>query len=650
MELARFKYNNTTYIYVLENNTLQYKKIVNDKEVELNNFDKIIMNYISKYITVSNNDSNHLFLTKLRGYDLYLDKISGLKFFKKDNELISNNDVKNLLITLNTNYLVYNENSNNNITEKTETDKLNRRISFNNILTSVLLTISLAAFTVSISSLNESRSIEKEMDIIKSFRDEPYSYNSPNTDDYKTILENNTALEEDEKETLLKLTTQVIDELGTYINKDWLEHSNGTLNIENENSKHDSYVTTLGTWNPIDTKITMHAEKTDTQFFRKYTFYEYLLMHESIHSLCVPNNAEEGYKLCEGMTELMTIEYLNEPYGHTYNNQIIINKILMEIIGREKRLKFYFAGDIKGLEEELTSITGTLDDAKKLMALCDVQFDIEMSKKDGNLKEVNQQIIDMLSTYYEAKYKKPMEDDILIQYYLQQGDFSNNYSRDIQINDTTIISIVQMNKFYFSDEKREKNNYDEGNVQYIILKSYTKDGITKWTTEEASIFSTTIDAIKDNSYLENKELVHLIRDAQASNAGYLGTYLLQDMHNFLTNDEVNDESTIINQALFNLIGEENYKEIYTNGDIHKLINELTSITGTTDDAYYLIDSYKYMHTNKNADSSVTYHLLEQMSPYYEAKNMDISETINSLNSLNAQKNDSLPTSVGIKSR
>ena len=80
--------------------------------------------------------------------------------------------------------------------------------------------------------------------------------------------------------------------------------------------------------------------------------YSTVLQHEFIHLTgCIDN-----VSLNEGMTELLNCEYFNDGFPTTYENSILLTKIVCELIGPDKMLEAYSKEDTSIIEEELLKI------------------------------------------------------------------------------------------------------------------------------------------------------------------------------------------------------------------------------------------------------------------------------------------------------
>lgn len=632
MELARFEFYNHTYIYYLNNELLEYKKIKNNNQVPLNETDKKIMDYVLKFITISKEKTNHLFITKLNSYDVFLDKISGLKFLKKSNKIVVDKAIFPLLSSLNSNHIDYFR----PYTVESR-DKIYRKI----FLVNQFIIVTLYTLFMSM-VINESSRLERNDKLEETFKDNPYSYSSSITvNNYEEILRNNPNLSEEEREVLIRIASPIIEEQSNFINNDWIKYTNGQLRIIDYNKKSFLEPNTRGSWHSVDSAIKMFIERKITDSDEQISEYEDVLLHEALHSFCISCNSKEGHRLCEGMTELMKHEYNKGTYKHTYNDQIIISKILMEIVGREKMLKYYFAGDIKGLEEELSTIYGTIDDAKKFMALIDMQTDLCKNNSFNQIKEINEKIVDMLSKYYEGKYHKPMEKDILIQYYLRQGNFRNYYFGNIiTINETTKLKINTMDKFYFSKDLRRRSYYDDGATEIEILKSFDNNGSIEWKEEYHGAMRITITELCNQKYLEDKELAAYFREAKSGNLTIsdYGTPILLDMYDFLYNKEIYTPRTILSSALYDLLGAKKYIEIYQNGNLKSLKNELINIIPKEQDATLIIGEYDYFHYTLSAreQKDRTLVILELLRPYFDIRNIDVDNYIANVNTFDYQ--------------
>lgn len=90
--------------------------------------------------------------------------------------------------------------------------------------------------------------------------------------------------------------------------------------------------------------------------------------HEGVH--CVNGNIDLPRWFSEGMTQLITNEYFKEyPFSPTmpYQFEVALIKLLCEIIGTDRVLEAYTKNNVDLIYESLSSITGTKEDAQKML-------------------------------------------------------------------------------------------------------------------------------------------------------------------------------------------------------------------------------------------------------------------------------------------
>ena len=587
MEIASFTLNDILYKYIINNGQLEYKKIYDNKEYFLTDEEKALMNDISRYIMISKDAINHVYITDVdindEKYQLYFDKVSRLKFFKQNGKFVNNENISSLLAR-------YNDNSTSYFYRIEDSDLKQTRIM--RLLAAGIVSINMFMTMLNVNSIQNTYAV---MNYCTEARE---NFSATTLEDYSTIIDSNANLSDLDKALVLKVADALIEDQGKYINKDWIKYSNGHLKITTGAKKYS------GTWNFQSSTIKMNdnLEKPDACYENViHNSYEYILLHEITHSLCIPVDSSLGYRYQEGMTELLTQEYYPPSAGVAYNDTVIATKILIEILGAEKMISSYFNGDISPIIKALAEIYGTEDDAIRLISLIDLQVENYLDEKsDINRKEVNPKIKEMLEKYYEAKYDKPMSENILIQAYLAEGNYESTVTPKIEIAHDTRLEMKIVRKYY-SDKSQITKDYP---IQY----SYIKDGEYGAHSHD---YNDVLECIPSSTVgVSNEEI---------------GDNLLSLMHKYYFDYNPATLDGLLGSSLMKVIGPDEFKKVHDTGDISSLKETLAGIYGTKEEAEELIrdfDSYKVEYMSINEQIAKSEIVMEKLQNYLEAKGIN----------------------------
>ena len=256
-------------------------------------------------------------------------------------------------------------------------------------------------------------------------------------------LENDN-LTEEEKLTIYRFTNLLDD--NPYLDKTNAYNKLRKLDIKYEKDA-DYGEDVLGVYINSDNEITIiqDNEKQET------------ILHEIIHCIYSHNYYHKLPRFFnEGMTELLTNEYFEEnPFKETksYSYEVIMVKMLCEIVGEDKVLESYSTGDITILEEALREET-QISEPKELLERMDSVTTNLQNKEDIDKEEVKD-IIGFLDNYYIGKYDV---DSIEFGIYTYNRNMLEGLY-DKNPNATYIYNLVEKGyyiKAYFSSELKEK--------------------------------------------------------------------------------------------------------------------------------------------------------------------------------------------------
>ena len=261
---------------------------------------------------------------------------------------------------------------------------------------------------------------------------------------------NNENLEEKEKKLFYKVTDLLED--NPYIDKE-----NAYKNLQDIKIIYDPTAdygkNIVGTYLVFKNEIVIINDNKDNT----------TLFHEIIHSIYSDSQKKNNLPtfFTEGMTELLTDEYFEEkPFVEvsSYPIEIIMVKILCEMVGSDKLLETYAKNDIKVLEDELRNKLG-LSAPHELIKAMDNVCAKSKSKEENDLNRDLNNIQGAFFNYFKDRLEEDPSEYELYLYYqnlliaLKEKstvDYLNDYLKYLNNNGYYV-------KPYFS--KKLKNKY-----------------------------------------------------------------------------------------------------------------------------------------------------------------------------------------------
>ncbi len=265
-----------------------------------------------------------------------------------------------------------------------------------------------------------------------------------------SAITGNINLSEQEKSLMLSNSTIILDNY-KYMDLALILDNLNTLKIvyNQEEKQHETWNTGIsGTYNwylnEIDFYNVTNLEEVDITVF----------VHEMYHMLQTYDGSYSSF-FVEGTNALAVDEYLGTEYSYAENRNVI--KLLGEIIDKEVIKQYYFTGDFTGIRKALLDIIPDYELVWKFVGLC-YQFDCT-SYQDVNKNKIVEQLNNVLATYYEAKYGKSIDDDLVALLYYNSNSFLQKVGElnDIQpdlrgnimeIKDPSIINPSKVNDNY----------------------------------------------------------------------------------------------------------------------------------------------------------------------------------------------------------
>lgn len=271
-----------------------------------------------------------------------------------------------------------------------------------------------------------------------------------------SLNENNNITGEEKNK--IRLLSDMIDE-NPYLDRRQAAHALKKLKIEYNCQRPENLNSTVkATYSNTDYTIRVYDSKESTS--------DEILLHETVHALFLNyKTVDLPNYFVEGMTELLVNEYIsNHPYYEysTYPYEIMMVKILCELVGEDNVLKTYSTGNMDIIKDKLETIGGT-------------------EKTDKFLNNINQIFIDYQAgkTINEVQYNEVLS--YLDSYFVYLNENGNEESYNNYLYFRNIISLINtinpnqeyynyifydddcLDKAYFS-KKLKNNTYNSSKV------------------------------------------------------------------------------------------------------------------------------------------------------------------------------------------
>ena len=285
------------------------------------------------------------------------------------------------------------------------------------------------------------------------------------------------------------------------------------------------------------------------------------ISHEEIHLF--------QYHFCdyellkEATAEIISDEYFNDSNIDTYDEQVVITKKLMEIIGPDPIWNYCFTGDFSQIEN---NVKPYLDD--KLYAEFIICLNYDYNENDNNLAKFDK-LNSILNVLYNNKYNHDIKNDEVIsllsneQINLKRYYFNKNYinkESSYYEEDNNVNSIVMtvnqaiFNEFIFIDE--EIKEYISPSEIYNYLKNNNNKGLTRNCIYADNFKETNVGYIEDgvkvsgylnDEYIENVSEEELISKDIILDCKY---YYIKDRKRLTLNDYIYKQYNEDNQLIF----------------------------------------------------------------------------------------------------
>lgn len=467
MMLAKFNYNNKDYVYILNNENIEYGFIENDNvNKNIMSEEKEMMDCIFSKITISNNNENHfkcgIVIYNNKKFQVMFDKISERKFFyevKNSNYFIPNDEDNYYLNDIYNPVVMY-----NGTDRATNIKKM--IVKFNCGMAVVLLSVA------ALKKFDTTPAVYKIWTNIYSYEDshsEKFSI-----DKIKNVINNNDKLSEEEKDFIFKYF-YIIEENSNHISMKVLKDNFAKLDIKYDKQACSYNKNVLARNNIADSMITIYNANSFEEVM-ELPFGEQTLLHEIIHSLTRITNL--GMGLSEAITETMSCEYTNYTSTNSYENQRKCLYALLEIIDNDNIKEFYFKGDATILVDSLAELINDEDMAYELIGEIDLISQYEMNVVNNNYdtestnqyNELKNDIYNKISKYFEVKYGYDMTEDELMMNYLVMSGFATLDIKSPYV-DRDYMHGINRKGYFSSDYISEHPNasYCDRNKNHIVI-------------------------------------------------------------------------------------------------------------------------------------------------------------------------------------
>lgn len=351
-------------------------------------------------------------------------------------------------------------------------------------------------------SNNDSETYPKEFEIFSSL-DSPDSNDTQNVTpsiietssniNVRAVLEEalskNPTLKPEEKDVFLKLEEFITDNL-EYIDLDWYTEILTNKRIDYINNRN--YMASAKNFadNHIEIYNATSISEVDIS----------IITHELLHDFERQNRQywSDNTFFSETADVFFNNEYFNENNGILYDQSYNINPnylyALIEIIGPKPIKDYFFSDDINHIKNALLDIIPDEEKATVLIELLNQLTKTTSSMyQNFSLQTLQRSINYILSNYYEVKYGKKIDSDLLmltLTGYIDNKDLCALYGyKPVDIK--PVYYQINNIKYYFNP-----NNYAEDSFNFSIVTSVSLTGETNYTG---------ISISDENRYLDTVE-------------------------------------------------------------------------------------------------------------------------------------------------
>lgn len=290
----------------------------------------------------------------------------------------------------------------------------------------------------------------------------------------QNAINNNKNIGEDEK-TFIKSILFIFAENKDYLDVDYVEDALLNLRIVyvKNNEKAGKVISTRGSYDAFKNVITFYKAKSIEDVNPS------VFTHELFHVMQKNHYRERNDYLIETINTIFNEENTERKESTLYSNYYNYTKMLIEILGVEPFRKYQGYTMNSTMVNALTEIWGSESDANYLINKLDeykIVFDMVVDKgasatnSDLNkLRQIQNAIVYRLSIYYEAKYGREMDNDLIMLYYYDYDKFCKLLSEKLFINCEDAIVGERNELCYFKGEDPCLIVYAKGPIKTIEL-------------------------------------------------------------------------------------------------------------------------------------------------------------------------------------
>lgn len=499
--IGKFKLNNITYGIGIKNDKYYVGKLKNNKlYTYLSNEEKSLVNYVLDSLTPNKNIIEVTSVTLNNNeYKLFFNYGKNIFLFSPSNNI---NDLSILNSMFN----------NQNEFVSLQKDNINNKSYFKRLVKTgkkTILVFLSSAFMLSNASVVKADVLDankvdetKLVNIVDTnvtynvsadFLDDDFIYELPEVSyDYeqedlvtlnrlKDTVNQNSNLKQEEKD-LINQNLDIIIENKEFINYPMVMNRLRTLKVEYtlKSKFYDVWNTKIaGNYYPHDNLIKIY-KSTSLNDENKETF-----VHEFYHSLQNDNN---NSFIIEALNSMCVNEYYG--YDYSYEDRREVIRLLSLIMDKDslRQLNFNYSDEL--LVSILTNIIPDESLAENFLAYTYLYTCMDANTEKA--KNLLSYMKDTISTYYEAKYNKNMDDDLLAIMYKDRNEFTkrvgelngipSNYNINVAwTNEPNLIKRDSVIKNYSAnllatDPDNNVSYYDSVDKEDAKLMGYLNDG------------------------------------------------------------------------------------------------------------------------------------------------------------------------------
>lgn len=249
---------------------------------------------------------------------------------------------------------------------------------------------------------------------------------------------------------------------------------------------------------------------------------KFTITHEMLHATQdILGHPNFNSFFVESTNVLYNNEYFGNDYSYdtSYAENIEMAKAIVEIIGSKPFMQYQNTTDESYIINALQAIIP--DDEKAQTLSNDLRNYISLWKQIKivnqpdvnnlilNAKNTKQEITQLIGEYYEAKYQRPIESDLLMQYYLNRENFNQLIATQYNVNyDSKFLNNYLTTpelKYYFNSAYTKERNGITIKIPKDIVEEY------KTCSIKSALVNQLVEEV-DGKYVATDERVTILPD------------------------------------------------------------------------------------------------------------------------------------------